>query len=312
MITCPICNSSSTHIIRLHRDRIINDLNRYYNTSVDMDLGIIDYDIFRCNECTLEFPSPMVGGSSVFYDWITSHSFYYTEDRWEYSEVIKLILGFSQGTQRLLDVGCGNGLFLRKLTKYRNIDAIGIDTTQESVTQCLAQELKAHNCDIEGLRALDPLPYDYIVSFHCLEHIDSPLEFMKSLKSTLSLKGKIFISVPLSPMSFESNWHDPLNYPPHHVTRWDFQSIKTLADILDMDINLYISPSSNILSRTVYAMYLQKIGSPIGSGYLNKLKQIAFNPLSTIFEFVRQHERIKFNSLVAGDQMLAEFTNKVS
>lgn len=71
--------------------------------------------------------------------------------------------------------------------------------------------------------------FDAVVTFHCLEHVQDPKGLIAGMSRLLSPQGRIFVSTPYSPMSFEGPWFDPLNHPPHHLSRWNQTAYKELG-----------------------------------------------------------------------------------
>ncbi|MFM6082584.1 MAG: hypothetical protein ACKPCI_29410 [Dolichospermum sp.] len=131
-LPCPVCNSDSIIIKQLDSSFLQKSLEKYYNEEIDTDLSLITYKIAQCKNCFLEFSSPMQGGSSEFYTWITNHKGYYPDHRWEWQEVVNQIQKQDFNAASLLEVGCGSGKFL-ELSQKNGIKTIGLDTTLTSV-----------------------------------------------------------------------------------------------------------------------------------------------------------------------------------
>ena len=79
---------------------------------------------------------------------------------------------------------------------------------------------------------LKPGEFPVVTSFHCLEHVSQPVEFVRELLRATARGGSLFLSTPYSPMSFETEWFDVMNHPPHHMTRWNLAAYRKLAEIL--------------------------------------------------------------------------------
>lgn len=87
---------------------------------------------------------------------------------------------------RLIEVGCGKGLFLERLLAD-GFDVTGLDPTYEGTNP---RVVKAFFTPETGIRA------DGLVLRHVLEHVQDPLAFLARLREANGGGGKIYIEVP--------------------------------------------------------------------------------------------------------------------
>jgi 2-polyprenyl-3-methyl-5-hydroxy-6-metoxy-1,4-benzoquinol methylase len=219
-----------------------------------MDAAVVstDYKIRKCNNCSLEFADPMMAGSDHFYEWITAQSKYYPSFRQEYNIVHSLVTATNgHGPRKLIDIGCGSGDFLEMFKGNKNVTAFGMDTTESSVRICREKGLQVECCYLEDVveRKDSLASFDFVTAFHVLEHVPHPLQFVSEMKTILKPDGNIFLSTPYSPMSFETDWFDPLNHPPHHMTRWNEKAYRKLAEILKMKIEFFYPETVSLIRR---------------------------------------------------------------
>lgn len=93
----------------------------------------------------------------------------------------------------VLDIGCGDGLLLGFL-RDRDIDAEGIDISDEAVARCQEQGLKARTYD-----PADPLPFEdgsfeTVVLLDVLEHVYDPVALLK--EATRVSRKTVVVGVP--------------------------------------------------------------------------------------------------------------------
>jgi 2-polyprenyl-3-methyl-5-hydroxy-6-metoxy-1,4-benzoquinol methylase len=105
--------------------------------------------------------------------------------------------------KKVLDVGCGTGLFAYLAAK-KGATVLGIDYADEAIN--LAQLRYKHpNLQFRRLDAAKVKgKYDVIVSIGTLEHMDEPFRMLKLLKSRLTKNGRIIVTTP--------NWTNPRGY----------------------------------------------------------------------------------------------------
>jgi SAM-dependent methyltransferase len=93
----------------------------------------------------------------------------------------------------ILDVGCGDGLFLETLQK-KGMEAWGCDHSEQALGSCRARDLRVETCDL----ANGELPQGHAsiaVSLDVLEHLYNPEKILSALHQRSSIE-KIVIGVP--------------------------------------------------------------------------------------------------------------------
>lgn len=310
MSNCPICRSAAEIVREMPAAFIREQLGLFYHDHVP-DLDIVDYQLYRCRNCTLEYCDPMLPGSANFYEWVIHQPNYYPPFRWEWGFCLDLFSKAESGNAKIFEVGCGNGDFLRFL-KRSKISAIGIDTSESAVRVAKVRELDVYATTIEayiGQRPQEKASFDYVVSFHCLEHVNDPLGFVRTMQSMLHDKGRLLISTPFSPMCYESMWFDPLNHPPHHMTRWNFKAYEELAKHLGMSIRFHFPEAQSLFQRTIRAISFKLNGFQLFLSKKQLLVYVLKNPIAFYREYSCQKQRLKMYDRYAADVVLVELFN---
>ena len=132
-------------------------------------------------------------------------------------QTYKDIQSYLWGNKKVLDIGCGSGVLVNKLTKQRYI-AYGYDTALENIAYA-----KKH---FYG-NYYDQFPtdneFDVITMVHVLEHIKQPLEYLKKVWDILAENGIIHIIVPnnRTVSGYFGKQYQLLIYDPNHNTFWE-------------------------------------------------------------------------------------------
>lgn len=310
---CPVCNQNSISVCTLPSERIKNLIFSYYVLSDNSSLQNFnqDFELRRCLNCTLEFASPMVAGSHDFYNFLANQAGYYPDSRWEYSYVKNQFLRKNLPLN-ILDVGCGSGTFLAQIMHLPGVTSQGIDFSDAAIKVCLERKIRATKCDAHGfLSSAEDIP-DIAVSFHCLEHVNDPLGFMKSLVPICEKGGKILTSTPYSPMSFELGWFDILNHPPHHLTRWNAKSYCVLAQKIGLECIFHAPPAPPLFSVAARATLLHLHGvKSLAWNRGTKARAILQNMHFFFKAVVKLMSRAKINGRRAADVILVEWLKSV-
>lgn len=113
---------------------------------------------------------------------------------------------------RILDVGCGDGLFFDELQKFGTVE--GVEADPNTMTENGKWTSQIH-CQFFDQTFTPGHKYDAILMLDILEHMPDPDAALKHARSLLSKDGVLIATVP----AFNSLWtsHDDLN---HHYIRY--------------------------------------------------------------------------------------------
>ena len=177
-----------------------------------------------------------------------------------------------------------------------------------AIEECRRRGFNAYCGTIEAAQtgaAFPGIKFDVVTSFHCLEHVDHPVEFVRSLAALTRPGGRIFLSTPYSPMSFEAHWFDVMNHPPHHLTRWNLAAYRQLSALLGLPMR-YFTPSFSALKNAIGVFRMLQYGFPRANTGETKLGR---DILLHFFKFTRCClEQLKRPTEVNTDVILVELT----
>jgi len=190
-----------------------------------------EYKLYHCRKCDVVFSHPMKNPGSEWYEeselYILGKTLCDTTISWHHDQFIHDGKVFGDS---LLDVGCGNGVFMKEAQRL-GYKVVGIDFDRENIK--IAREHFGLN-DVfpltleELITSYQDKKFDVITFFEVLEHMDNPGNFINSIKTGLKPGGHIALSVPN-----RERFLDPLgdgDYPPNHLTRWNASSISSFLE----------------------------------------------------------------------------------
>ena len=96
---------------------------------------------------------------------------------------------------QLLDIGCGNGSFLRAFSKAHpdwKLTGAELDDRNRAQIEAISGVTRLHLGPLDELHET----FDLIVMVHALEHIPDPAAFLRMLHAKLEPGGKVLIEVP--------------------------------------------------------------------------------------------------------------------
>lgn len=117
----------------------------------------------------------------------------------------------------LLDVGCGNGAFLRQMRDL-GWSVMGIDFDPQAVDACKQAGIPALQGALEAA-GLAPASFDAITLSHVIEHLYHPLETLKYCHTLLKPGGQFYVETPnlrsRGHANFQEHWRGL--EPPRHL-----------------------------------------------------------------------------------------------
>lgn len=226
---CPCCGSSDVRLLETIRYREIwNRLRDDWGATFSADVILRntpgeETSLFECGSCGVCFFDRAVAGDAEFYHALGQSPKYYSAWKWEF-DWVRLRLTASA---EVLDVGCGSGDFLAAIAPGVR-RAVGLDWSPAAIALSRARGLDAREGDLARYAAEFAGGFDVVCAFHVLEHLPDPAGFLRSLRQCLRPGGSLYLSVPNRMRSGRAPL-EPLDCPPHHLTRWSPESLSAVA-----------------------------------------------------------------------------------
>lgn len=238
--------------------------------------------LYRCHTCSFvaHYPGPgkdtRVTSYREFYDLDflkQGKAWMYPERKQVLQDIARRIHALKPGG-RLLDVGCGDGLFLAQ-AKNLGFECFGIE---ESSTLSAFARKKTGAQVVTGEYTLEAFPkhkFDVISFIQVVEHLADPLAVMEVVKQHLAPGGLVVIEVP--------SIHAP------HFLAYQLSGLKQFVKpphgIIDCHIGYYTPRTMRLLAQTAGFSELALVTGRWKYKYHGLLRAVAYglDPLFQLF-----------------------------
>jgi SAM-dependent methyltransferase len=231
---CPLCGGGKAAVIRKFE---IHDLAVIWKKKVGFDpfmptMKAGELHKLLCLNCGLAYFSPRIIGDQFLYSNLSRFDWYYPKNKWEFDQAIYLIK--QHGPRSVLEVGCGAGEFLHRLTGCVD-KVVGVDINESAIASARSKGLDVTN---QSLSAMTD-SFDMIFMFQVLEHLESPGTFIKDVLGKLNPGGYLVLAVP-NPNGYMKHIDTVfLDLPPHHNTCWSKEPFDYLTETYRLKTDHY-------------------------------------------------------------------------
>jgi 2-polyprenyl-3-methyl-5-hydroxy-6-metoxy-1,4-benzoquinol methylase len=262
---CPLCDQSKIDILEvLDVEQINMGYKKFFGIEDALQSNIIQY--CKCNSCGVQFFDPMETGRESLYESLQKFDWYYMADKYEFQVAKKYCLP----NRNILEIGAGRAAFAKQIetSKYT-----GLEFNNEAIRRAaeVGVTLIKENAEVH---ADNGSLYDVVVSFQVLEHVSEPAVFLKACVRLLREKGILIIAVPGSDGFLGQSTNHFLDMPPHHVSRWSEQALRSIAKIFDLQVK-------EIVYEPVAAYHVRSMSKVFWEKRIRKI----FGARTTILDF---------------------------
>ena len=208
--------------------------------------GLKEVELYECNDTGYRFyyPFTIYGDDKFYQDLNELNTWYYQDNRWEHP----LALDFLKPAHKILEIGSGDGFFIKLCKKNNIIDITGLELNTAAAAKATQEGNIIHNETIQDYSKRHVEEYDVVCNFQVLEHIVDIRSFIDASLKVLKKGGRMIIAVPNNnPYLFEQDDYHTLNLPPHHAGLWNKAVFKNIEKTFGIkNIHSFTEPLGEI------------------------------------------------------------------
>ena len=268
-----------------------------------------NYSIIDCEVCNFKHLHPIPSDKVLesFYDkeyYQSAKPDYLNEDRKEiqhrnifFEQRIDYFLKYTFG-RSLLDIGCGDGIFLER-ARERGFEVYGVEPSKEASSIGLSNDLEIFHGTLNTFICQNDKLFDVVHLKNVLEHVNNPIHVLEQCRELLREDGILYIEVPNDYNIFQlfGVWINKERKSwiciPDHINYFNFRSLSKLLTkknfkILKKDTTfpmyLFLCLGLNFIRNKEVGKKLHKFRVKIElfcfKNYLNRLRQFFYKILA--------------------------------
>lgn len=271
MISILTGNDDARVLTRLNSMDVAEQWQKILSIDVGDDfrrLGSIEY--LQCSVTGFRwYTPPEAAGKGALYEQLEKFEWYYMPEKWEFSLALHLL----KGADSILEVGVGEGHFLRAARKH-GFAVEGVELNPKGAKRARALGCQVYERTLKELSDQISERFDAICSFQVLEHVPDPREFLQGMIGMLRPGGRLILSVPNAAVmrKIDPNNQDFLNQPPHHMGHWDEGNFRALERLLPLKVkSVHREPLADYHIGWMVNSYLRNLMAPLDETILRLL-----------------------------------------
>ena len=147
-------------------------------------------------------------------------------------EELQLISSVVSKKIRLLEIGCGDGTFLKRANRYFK-QCYGLEPSKSYLSICKSKGLMVKKAYLDS-RYRSEYTYNAVVARQVFEHIDNPQEVFIAMSALLEEDGVLFLEIPNGGKSIRDGRY--FDFFCDHVNYYTTASLFFLANENSMDV----------------------------------------------------------------------------
>jgi cyclopropane fatty-acyl-phospholipid synthase-like methyltransferase len=192
----------------------------------------IDVTAYRCLSCGF-VSLPMRLSGDYYDDYVNVPSLSSQAQQFQAEQAREFVARFCLTGCRILEVGCGDGFFLRAM-QDAGAQGFGIEPSSAQCQLARARGLQIEQGILAGGRRLADAPFDAFVTRQVFEHVEDIRDFLLTIRGNLQVGAVGLVEVPnLEKLLDEARFFD---FIPEHINYFTPRTLSLALDLAGFEV----------------------------------------------------------------------------
>lgn len=194
---CPICQTSQNSHVAMPANFDFAQLDQFAYASRKVPENM-HFQLNDCSSCDLRYASPAPTSDDLDREYLVADFDSTVEARFAartYIKSLKKILVRGLNRESALDIGTGDGAFLKELLNYGFKNVVGVEPSAAPIAKADSKIKPLIRHSPFRKSDFNANSFDLVTCFQTLEHVYDPLEALSGMSALLKPGGALFVVV---------------------------------------------------------------------------------------------------------------------
>lgn len=245
---------------------------QFFSKDKAAERKVVEIELVSCDACGLI----QTRNDPIIYKDNSSASSFVSDQLRDHrkNQAIKLFSFQECSSPSVLEVGCGDGSFLKSITQISG-PILGVEPAEKTADIARKQGINVVSLLVVEDTKIDKQDFDCFFLFHVLEHVPNILPFLRGIRNNLREGAVGCVEIPCTEAAFEAERYG--DYMPDHMSYFTAQTLRKALEIsgfevLEMERNwqgehlvAYVKKTSQSINVKVIGEFIEKTRSTMNS-----------------------------------------------
>lgn len=204
---------------------------QFFSNDETEEKKVVEIEIVSCDVCGLI----QTRNDPIIYKDNSSASSFVSDQLREHRKIqAEKLFGFQKNTlPHVLEVGCGDGSFLKSITPISG-PILGVEPSEKTAAIARSQGINVVSILVAEDTKIEKQDFDCFFLFHVLEHVPSILPFLRGIRNNLREGAVGCVEIPCTEAAFEAGRYG--DFMPDHMSYFTLSTLRKALEISGFEV----------------------------------------------------------------------------